>query len=136
MAVVYYSPLQFMFWYDGPEAYKGERELKFWKDVPTVWDESKALDGNPGEYIVQARRSKSDWYLGIMTNKSARKIIVNTSDFLTPKKKYTAEIYTDDPSLKTRTNVKTTIKTIKGGEKLEFNLLASGGAAVRFVPIQ
>lgn len=136
MAVVYYSPLQFMFWYDGPEAYKGERELKFWKDVPTVWDESKALDGQPGEYIVQARRSGNDWYVGMMTNKSARQLIVNTADFLSPKKKYTVEVYTDDPSLKTRTNVRTTVKTVKGGEKLAFKLLASGGAALRFSPVK
>lgn len=136
MAVVYYSPLQFLFWYDGPEAYKGEKELKFWKDVPTVWDESKALAGNPGEYIVQARRSTKDWYVGMMTNKSARKIILNTKDFLEAKKTYKVEIYTDDLTLKTRTNVRTTIKTIKGGDKLTFNLIPSGGATLHFIPLK
>lgn len=136
MAVVYYSPLQFLFWYDGPEAYKGERELKFWKDVPTVWDESKALDGNPGEYIVQARRSSNDWFVGMMTNKTARTLKLDTRAFLTPGKKYTAEIYTDAPSLKTRTNVRTTVRVVKGGEKLTLALQPSGGAALRFVPLK
>lgn len=136
MAVVYYSPLQFLFWYDGPEAYKGEKELDFWKEVPTVWDESKALAGEPGEYIVQARRTRHDWYVGMMTNKSARNVVVDTKEFLTPKKKYRAEIYTDDPSLKTRTNVRTTVKTIKGGDKLTFALQPSGGAALRFTPLK
>lgn len=136
MAVVYYSPLQFMFWYDGPEAFKGEKELKFWKDVPVVWDESRALEGDPGEYIVQARRSGKDWYVGAMTNTSARRISLNTADFLEKKTKYTVEIYTDDPALKTRTNVRTTIKTIKSGEKLTLDLQPSGGAALHFIPVK
>ena len=62
MAAVYYSPLQFLFWYDKPEFYKGEEELEFWKAIPTVWDDSRALDGAIGEYIVQARRSGDDEY--------------------------------------------------------------------------
>jgi alpha-glucosidase len=33
MAAVYYSPLQFMFWYDRPEFYQGEEELEFWKAI-------------------------------------------------------------------------------------------------------
>lgn len=136
MAVVYYSPLQFLFWYDAPETYKGEAELKFWKDVPTVWDESRALEGAPGQYIVQARRSGSDWYVGVMTNTEARTVSLNTADFLPKKKKYKAEIYTDDPSLKTRTNVRTTVKTIKSGDKLTLDLQCSGGAALRFTPIR
>ena len=52
MAAVYYSPLQFYFWYDNPFVDKGEPELQFWKTCPTVFDESRALEGEPGEYIV------------------------------------------------------------------------------------
>ena len=65
MAAVYYSPLQFYFWYDSPYVDKGEAELKFWKDCPTTFDESIALDGQPGEYIIQARRSGDTWFVGI-----------------------------------------------------------------------
>ena len=43
MAAVYYSPLQFMFWYDRPEFYQGEEELEFWKAIPSVWDDSRLL---------------------------------------------------------------------------------------------
>ena len=60
MAAVYYSPLQFYFWYDNPLVDKGEQELQFWKDCPVVFDESIALDGQPGEYIIQAR-GMGDW---------------------------------------------------------------------------
>ena len=132
MAAVYYSPLQFYFWYDNPFVDKGEAELQFWKDCPTVFDESIALDGIPGEYIIQARRSGQDWFVGCMTNTEARTIQVPT-DFL-PKGKYVVEIYNDDPTLDTRTKVSAKTVTIKVPAKktIELQLQPSGGAALHF----
>ena len=132
MAAVYYSPLQFYFWYDSPFVDKGEAELKFWKDCPTIFDESIALDGIPGEYIIQARRSGSDWFVGAMTNTEARTVTIPTS-FL-PKGKYTVEIYNDDPTLETRTRVAARTITLKAGKPLTLSLQPSGGAALHFVP--
>lgn len=131
MAAVYYSPLQFYFWYDSPFVDKGEAELKFWKDCPTTFDESIALDGIPGEYIIQARRSGSDWFVGAMTNTEARTVTISTS-FL-PKGKYTVEIYNDDPTLETRTRVAVRTITLKAGKPLSLPLQPSGGAALHFV---
>ena len=136
MPVVYYSPITFLYWYDLPNAYKGEKELDFWKECPTIWDESKALDGEIGEYIVQARRSGNDWFVGAMNGLTARNICINTSEFLQKGKKYRVEIYNDDPSLKTRTNVASTVMTLKAGKTLKLHLQASGGAALRFVPMK
>ena len=133
MPVVYYSPVTFLYWYDLPNAYKGEKELDFWKHCPTVWDESKALAGEIGEYIIQARRSGKDWFVGAMNGLQARDITLNTADFLQKGKKYRVEIYNDDPSLQTRTKVASSAKTIKAGKPLKLHLQASGGAALRFV---
>lgn len=135
MAAVYYSPLQFLFWYDNPYP-KGwdNAELKFWKDCPTVFDESIALDGVPGKYIIQARRSGQDWFVGCMTNTEARTVSIPT-DFL-PKGKYRVEVYNDDPTLDTRTKVRATVKTIKTGKPLELVLQPSGGAALHFIPVK
>ena len=133
MAAVYYSPLQFYFWYDNPFVDKGEAELQFWKDCPTVFDESIALDGVPGEYIVQARRSGRDWYVGAMTNTDGRKVTIPT-DFL-PKGKYQVEIFNDDPTLTTRTKVSAKTITIKTGKPITLQLQPSGGAALHFKPI-
>lgn len=135
MAAVYYSPLQFMFWYDRPEFYKGEEELEFWKAIPSVWDDSRALDGEIGEYIIQARRSGNDWFVGAMTNTEARTVTVMT-DFLEPGKKYTAHLYEDDDKLNTGTKVRTAHKKVKAGDKLILKLKASGGAALHFTPIE
>ena len=132
MPVVYYSPITFLFWYDLPNVYKGEKELDFWKYCPTVWDESKALQGEIGEYIVQARRSGNDWFVGAMTGLQARDITLNTADFLQKGKKYQVEIYNDNPALNTRTKVSTVVQTIKAGKILKLHLQPSGGAALRF----
>ena len=132
MPVVYYSPITFLYWYDLPNVYKGEKELDFWKYCPTVWDESKALQGEIGEYIVQARRSGNDWFVGAMTGLQARDITLNTADFLQKGKKYRVEIYNDDPSLNTCTKVASAMQTIKAGKILKLHLLPSGGAALRF----
>jgi len=135
MAAVYYSPLQFLFWYDNPYP-KGwdNAELKFWKDIPTVFDESIALDGIPGEYIVQARRSGDDWFVGVMTNKEARTVSIPT-DFL-PAGKYEVECYNDNPSLNTQTNVQCSIFKVQSGKKtITLQLQPSGGAALHIKPV-
>ena len=136
MPVVYYSPITFLYWYDLPNAYKGEKELDFWKHCPTVWDESKALEGEIGEYIVQARRSGNDWFVGAMNGLQARDITLNTAGFLQKSKKYLVEIYNDDPSLQTRTKVSSMVLNVKAGKQLKLHLQASGGAALRFVPVK
>ena len=130
MAAVYYSPLQFYFWYDNPFVDKGEAELQFWKDCPTAFDESIALDGQPGDYIIQARRSGSDWYVGAMTNTEARTVTIPT-DFL-PQGKYEVAIYNDDSTLATRTKVRTEKIKVKKGKPITLMLQPSGGAALHF----
>ncbi len=133
MSVVYYSPVTFLYWYDRPSDYRGEGELDFWKHCPTVWDESIALDGEIGEFIVQARRSGQDWFVGVMNGLEGREISLDTARFLEKGAKYSLEIHNDDPSLGTRTCVSVTNCTVKAGKTLKLKLQPSGGAALRFV---
>ena len=134
MAAVYYSPLQFLFWYDNPypDGWDSE-ELKFWKDCPTIFDESIALDGVPGEYIIQARHSGEEWFVGAMTNTEARTVAIPT-DFL-PKGKYEVVIYNDDPAMDTTTKVRCEKRRVKSCKTIVLNLQPSGGAALHFKPI-
>ena len=79
---------------DSPSNYMSEPECtQFIASIPTVWDETKALDGKVGEYVVMARRSGEDWYVGAMTNWDARDLAIDLS-FL-PAGNYTIEIYKD-----------------------------------------
>jgi len=129
LSVVYYSPIQFMYWYDQPLAYQGEPEIEFFDKVKTVWDETKILNGQVGEYISVARRSGSEWFVGAITNKQSRKITIPTA-FLEKGKRYTVKSFQDDESISTRTKVAIKEQKIKGGEELTFNLKASGGVAL------
>ena len=38
-------------------------ENDFLRSVPTVWDETRYIDGYPGRYAVIARRAGSKWYV-------------------------------------------------------------------------
>jgi len=135
LSVVYYSPIQFIYWYDQPSAYQGEPEIEFFDKVKTVWDETKVLDGKVGEYITVARKTGTDWFVGSITNNQARKIIVPTA-FLEKGKKYTVKSFQDDDSIQTRTKVAVKEQKIKGGDVLTFDLKASGGVALIFSEVK
>jgi alpha-glucosidase len=130
MAAVYYSPLQFYFWYDNPFVDHGEAELAFWKACPTVFDESIALDGAPGDYIIQARRKGNDWFVGCLNNDQARTVTIPT-DFL-GEGAYQVQLFTDDPSLDTRTQVKQETRVVRRGTTVVVRLQPRGGAALIF----
>jgi alpha-glucosidase len=78
MFVVFESPLQMLC--DSPSNYSREPEIMdFLAGVPSVWDETKVLDAKVGDYLVAARRSGRDWYIGAMTDWSARELAVDVS---------------------------------------------------------
>ena len=81
-----------------------------------------------------ARRSGEKWFVGVMNGLEARKLTIPTG-FLLPKKKYTLTLYQDDPKMETRTKVAVSRKTIKGGDSIRLDLLASGGAAMEIEPL-
>ena len=68
--VVYDSP--FMVACDAPENYKNQEGAEFLKKVKTMWDDTKILNGQIGEFITSARRSGNEWFIGSMTNSEAR----------------------------------------------------------------
>jgi alpha-glucosidase len=133
MSVVYYSPLQFLYWYDHTSAYQGEPEIEFFDNVKTVWDDTKVLDGKIGEYITIARRSGEEWFVGTMTNNETRKIGTPLG-FLDNEKKYVANIYTDDDAMQTRTKVRVSRVIVDSRSELQFQLTASGGCAIHLKP--
>ncbi len=133
LSVVYYSPIQFLYWYDQPSAYKGEPEIEFFDKVKTVWDDTKVPSGEPGEYITTARRSGEDWFVGTITGNNPRTVNVPLS-FLTKKQKYVARIYADDDNVTTKTKVGISSFIVTSETVLNFNLKAKGGAVVYITP--
>ncbi|MCW3059777.1 MAG: glycoside hydrolase family 97 protein [Capsulimonas sp.] len=133
LAVVCYSPLQMLFWYDKPSDYHGEPEIEFFRHVPTVWDETKVIDGRIGEYAAVARRSGSDWFLGAITNGQARTLSIPLK-FLLKGRRYTAHLYADSDAAATRTHVSVATMPVDAGTVLQTSLSAGGGQAVWITP--
>ena len=70
------SPLNMLC--DSPTNYLREPECTgFIAAIPTVWDETRILDGRIGEYIVTARRSGDTWYVGGITDWTPRDVEVD-----------------------------------------------------------
>ncbi len=63
--VVFSSP--FSCWPDHPEAYLESPMLPLIRTVPTMWDETRVLDGSAiGRTVAMARRSGEDWYVAVL----------------------------------------------------------------------
>lgn len=134
-SLVYYSPLQTIFWYDKPSFYQGEPEIEWFENLQTVFDDTKVLDGAPGKNITMARRKGEDWFVAAMTNNNGSKENISLS-FLDKDKTYLASIYTDGgDKVKTRTGVACTYLLVDASMTMKFDLKPSGGAAIRLVPI-
>ena len=133
-SLVFYSPLQTIFWYDRPSFYQGEPEIEWFENLQMVFDDSRVLSGAPGKGIVMARRKGTEWFVGALTNNEGSKETIDLS-FLDKGTKYKAYIYTDGgEKIKTRTRVKCSYKLVDASQTLSFDLKPSGGAAIRLVP--
>jgi alpha-glucosidase len=74
--VIFESPFNMLC--DSPTKYMQNPEcVEFIANVPTVWDETVALDGKLGEYAVIARRKGDTWYIGAITNWEARTVEID-----------------------------------------------------------
>lgn len=82
-----------------------------------------------------ARRNGDDWWAAAMTGNDGSQETIDLS-FLTPGKKYNADIYTDDDSAGTRTRVKVTSRKVNSGDRLLFDLKPRGGVAIKFSPAE
>ena len=129
MYVVFESPLQMVS--DDPSAYEGAEGFEFIRRVPTAWDETRFLAGEPGRDIVLARRLGKTWYLGAMTSDEARTEHVPLG-FL-PHGKYRATVWQDGA---TPNEVVRSTLTVKAGDVLTLQLAIAGGAAVILEPLQ
>lgn len=131
MYAIYEAPFQMVS--DTPKAYEDQPSFEFIKHAPATWDETKVLNGEPGEFITMARRSGNEWFLGAMTNWSPRDLDIALS-FLGAGK-YTAEIYEDAPdSDRYPKNIKITKRSVTSASHLTAKLATGGGYAVRFIP--
>jgi alpha-glucosidase len=118
---------------DFPEAYAGQKEFDFIKRVPCTWDEVRAIGGMPMQWMVLARRSGKDWYVGSLTGWDARDVKVPLS-FL-GEGKYVAEIYADAPdAAEAPAHTVLTRQTVDRTTVLDVHMVSGGGNAMWIHP--
>jgi alpha-glucosidase len=136
--VVLYSPIQMV-----PDLFANYERypdaFQFIVDVPTDWEESIALDGEVGDFIVTARKARGadDWYLGAVTNEASR-ILQVPLRFLDGGREYVAMIYADAEGADREADQHRYViieKSVDRESALDLNLAAGGGVAVRLRPV-
>jgi len=133
--VVIYSPMHMAA--DLPKNYEGNPAFQFIEDVSTDWETTKVLDAQIGKYITTARkdRNSSDWYVGSITNEDDRVVNIKL-DFLSPGKKYIAEIYQDGKDADVATNptsIEIRKEEVFAKSTLSIKLAKGGGVAIRLI---
>ncbi|MBR2161281.1 MAG: glycoside hydrolase family 97 C-terminal domain-containing protein, partial [Bacteroidaceae bacterium] len=114
---------------DSPTNYMREPEsTEFIAGVPTVWDETRVLDGKLGEYIITARRSGNTWYIGGITDWTPRDLTVDLS-FLSGS--YKADLFKDGVNADRKASDYVREQSTFNGGKLNIHLAPGGGFALK-----
>lgn len=131
MYIVYEAPFNMLA--DNPTNYKNEEEsTRFIASIPTVFDETIALNGEVGKYATIARKKDDVWYIGALTNWDERTLEIDFS-FLA-EGNWSAEIFKDGINAdREGSDYKREEFTIQSGEKMTINLAKGGGWAARIV---
>jgi alpha-glucosidase len=133
ISTIYFSPWQFLYWYDRPSQYRGEAALDYWKELPTTWDETRVIRGEIGKFVSVARRKGNVWYVGTICLQGGPLEIPLA--FLEADTKYRATIYDDqEPAGPQSKVVRIEKRTVDATTVLRLNLSSYGGQAMRIVP--
>lgn len=129
MYVIFESPINMLC--DSPSNYIREPEsLDFIANIPTVWDESIAIDGEVAKHVTIARRKGDTWYVGGMTDWSARDMEIDLS-FL-PKGNYRITLFRDGVNAhRVGRDYKREIFETSSSDKLSVHLAPGGGFAAK-----
>jgi alpha-glucosidase len=132
MYVVFESPLQMLA--DSPTLYEREPEaMEFLGPVPSVWDETRVLDGRIGDYVVVARRRGADWYVGAITDASARELPLDLG-FL-PEGAFRMTAFEDGVNAsRWASDYRRTEGDVTRASRLTLRLAGGGGFAARLTP--
>jgi alpha-glucosidase len=128
MFVVFDSPMQ-LFSGNPSQGLLESQYMELLGSIPTTWDETHIADGKLGEYIVTARKKGADWFVGAMTNWSARTVTIPLS-FLEAGT-FKATICADGINAdKWASDYVIRVQTVKQGDSLVMKMAPGGGYLV------
>ena len=115
---------------DAPSAYLQEPECtEFIANVPTVWDETRILDGQVGDFVISAKRKGDTWYIGAITDWERRTFEIDLKALGITSG--TVTMFIDGPNAH-RKGIDYQKKTmaVPADGKLKVELAPGGGAAI------
>ncbi len=123
LSVVFESGLQHFA--DKPSAYEllPAAPKDFLKHVPVSWDDTKLIDGYPGETVIIARRKGKQWYIGGLNGQDQTQTIIVRFDF-PDKGNYNFRLIKDG---KDKGSFSSEMIKIKKGDTLKIECLPMGG---------
>lgn len=132
--IIFESPLQMLS--DSPSNYIREPETTgFIVNIPVVWDDIRVLDAKVGDWLLLARRSGNEWFVGALTDWKSRDLELDLS-FL-PAGSYRMDIFQDGINADRHAeDYKHMIITVKSGDKMKIHLAPGGGYAARLTPVK
>lgn len=127
--VIFESPLNMLC--DNPSNYMREQECtEFIADIPTVWEETKVLDGKVSEYVAIARKHGGNWYVGALTNWDSREMELDLS-FLGDGD-YKLELFKDGINAdRAACDYKKEVLQVPADRKLKIKMAPGGGYAAK-----
>ncbi len=130
MFVVYDNPMQ-LFAGNPSQAWMEPEFMELLSSIPTVWDETNIIDGKIGEYIVTAREKDANWYIGGMTDWSARDIDIKF-DFLDADANYKVTICKDGVNAdRYAADYILSNTTVKKNDTVKIHLAPGGGFLIK-----
>jgi alpha-glucosidase len=120
---------------DDPSHYRNQPGLDFLKVVPTVWDDTRVLDGAVGEHLVIVRHNGARWFLGALTDRNGRVLPVPLKFLGAGKWKVT--LWEDAPdSDQNGEHLVKSDRTASPSDTLQLKLAPAGGAVAVFSPVE
>lgn len=118
---------------DHPSHYQGEPGLDFLKLVPTVWDDTRVLDGVVAEHVAIVRRHGQRWFLGALTDSKPRELSLNLG-FLN-RGAWKLRLWHDAAdSDSAGEHLVEEQRQVAAGDELHLHLARAGGAVAMFEP--
>jgi hypothetical protein len=99
------------------------------RDVPAAWDETRFVDGYPGEFVVLARRIDQTWYLAGLNGLKETRTLDLPLEFLTEPAR--ALIVTDGEHANWRSETGSFVPS----DRLRLTMRPAGGFLARFDPV-
>lgn len=128
--VVFESGLQMLA--DNPTLYYRSADCtEFIANVPTTWDETKALSATVGELAVVAKRKGEKWFVaGITNGKEKERVVELNFDFLEKGKTYNMTYFEDGINAgKQAMDYRKKSIQVKAGDKITIKMVRNGGWA-------